>query len=172
MFGCCWLGQLKRSNFFSFRHSLQLTRLEGGPFYPLFFLCPLPCLRHSFSYPVFSIFFLSTFQTQKAIGCMCELLFTRNIYSLLMIIFASFKNCSLRTLWPISSLPEIMFFPYYLYGKLTSRRQSTLSRIRVANPDASSETQGQIVGLRGWPWRSWPWSRGRKPFFVPTVLNS
>ena len=57
----------------------------------------------------------------------------RKIYSLLMIIFASIKNCALLTLWPISGLPEIMPFPYFLYRKLTSRRQSALSIIRVAN---------------------------------------
>jgi len=92
------------------------------------------------------IFFLFTLQTQKAIGYMSGLLFTRNINSLLIIIFASFKNCALRTLWPISGLPEIMSFPYYLYRKLTPRRQSALSIVRVANPDVHGHGQGNRNG--------------------------
>ena len=88
-----------------------------------------------FASHLLQFFFLFTLQTQKAIGYMSGLLFTRKIYSLLTIIFASFKHCALLTLWPISGLPEIMPFPCYLFRKFTSRRQSAISIIRVANPD-------------------------------------
>lgn len=119
------------------------------------FLCPLPCLPHSFPYPIFSNFFFFTLKTQKAIGCMSGLLFTRNIYSRLMIIFASFKNCPLLTLWPISCLTEIMPSPYYLYRKVNiTYRQSALSIIRVANRDVCGCGQGN-----------------GNPFFVTIVLN-
>ena len=67
----------------------------------------------------------------------------------------SCKNCALRTLCPVSGLPEIMPFPYYLYRRLTSCRQSALSIIRVANPDV------HIIAM----------VKGREPFFVKTVLN-
>ena len=111
------------------------TRVTWGVFANNFPLSLAMSPSLIFASHLLQFFFLFTLQTQKAIGYMSGLLFTRKIYSLLTIIFASFKHCALLTLWPISGLPEIMPFPCYLFRKFTSRRQSAISIIRVANPD-------------------------------------
>ena len=132
-------------------------RVYPGEFLQIIFFCPLPCLPHSFSYPIFSNFFFFLHHKRFKGLDTCQDYFLHEILtrSLSSFLRHSCKNCALRTLCPVSGLPEIMPFPYYLYRRLTSCRQSALSIIRVANPDV------HIIAM----------VKGREPFFVKTVLN-
>lgn len=122
------------------------TRVTWGVFANNFLLSLAISPSLIFASHLLQFFFLFTLQTQKAIGYMSGLLFTRKIYSLLMIIFASFQHCALLTLWPISGLPEFMPFPCYLYSKFTLRRESAISIIRVASPEVHGHGQGNRNG--------------------------